>query len=249
MNALDAVNNIIYFAERKGWIKRTPAFIYDYGNHYSQLNLLEENADKIHLECVSLLKHKLNEIPKMEGIAGNKTVGGIHSIKWKSFMLKSGNFIAENCHYCPVTTDLLRKIPRVKQAFFSILEPNQHIKPHFGYYRGFLRYHLGVIIPYDNIDKKCWIRINDNPEDNLRRDKLKITNSEIYHWKNGEGIMFNDYYLHDAANESDQIRVVLFLDIVRKFPFWFDWFNWLVILIGYRTKEVKQIATNARLPE
>ena len=30
--------------------------------------------------------------------------------------------------------------------------------------------------------------------------------------------MFNDNYLHDAANESDQVRVVLWLDMKRKMP-------------------------------
>ncbi len=29
-------------------------------------------------------------------------------------------------------------------------------------------------------------------------------------------MLFDDTFLHDAANESDQVRVVLFLDVARK---------------------------------
>ena len=35
-------------------------------------------------------------------------------------------------------------MPGVYTAFFSVLEPHQHLVPHWGYYKGFLRYHLGV---------------------------------------------------------------------------------------------------------
>ena len=59
--------------------------------------------------------------------------------------------------------------------------------------------------------------------------------------------MFNDVYLHDAANESKEIRVVLFIDVVRKFHWSIDWFNKLFLFIAYKTKYVKQIAENAKV--
>ena len=57
--------------------------------------------------------------------------------------------------------------------------------------------------------------------------------------------MFNDNYVHDASNESDQIRVVLWLDAVRKFPFWINWLNSLALFIAYKNKTVQKVAKDA----
>lgn len=246
MDPLKTINKILFNLEQKGWIKKTPAFIYDYEEEYPHFKVLEEHADIIEKECRELLNIKDN-IPDLDGLAGEKTKGGVQAIKWKSFMFKSGDFIEENCSLCPETADLLRGIPRIKQAFFSILDPEQYIKPHFGYYKGFLRYHLGVIIPNNNEDKNCRIRINADCETFNCDDKSEIEHGESYYWKNGEGIMFNDVYLHDATNESKEIRVVLFIDVVRKFHWSIDWFNRFFLFVAYKTKYVKQIAKNAKV--
>jgi len=243
---LRIVNNFILRLENLRWIKRTPAFIRDYEKKYPYFSSLEKYHEVIQEECKALLSIK-DEITDMDGLAGPRTKGGIHTIKWKSFMFKSGKFIEDNCALCPQTAQLLKGIPRIKQAFFSILDPHQHIRPHKGYYQGFLRYHLGVIIPRNNVDGDCWIRINDNLEDNLRNDKNTMDKSETYYWKNGHGIVFNDNYLHEAANETDEIRVVLFVDVLRRFPFWMDWLNRLIITIGYQTNQAKQVAKNAKI--
>ena len=150
MDPLRQLNKLIFILEKKGWITQTPAFIYDYQKDYPQFQVLEDHAEIIQKECKELLNIKDN-IPDLDGLAGTKTKGGVQAIKWKSFMFKSGGFIEENCRLCPETADLLRGVPRIKQAFFSILDPEQYIKPHYGYYKGFLRYHLGVIIPNNHV--------------------------------------------------------------------------------------------------
>ncbi|MEQ9466212.1 MAG: aspartyl/asparaginyl beta-hydroxylase domain-containing protein [Ekhidna sp.] len=245
-NMLARVNGLFKSFERKGWVKRTPAFIYDYHKTYPDFKLLEDNYEEIRKECEGLLSYK-DQITNMEGLAGNKTEGGVHSIKWKSFVIKSGKFINKNCEKCPNTADLLKKIPRIKQAFFSILDPEQHIRPHKGYYYGFLRYHLGVIIPENNENNMCWIKINDDLKDNDQNRKDSMENAETYYWKNGEGIIFNDNYLHEAKNESKEVRVVLFIDIARKFPWPIDLFNRFILKIAYWIPEVKQIAQRAEV--
>jgi beta-hydroxylase len=112
----------------------------------------------------------------------------------------------------------LRGISGLFTAFFSVLEPRQYIKPHWGYWKGFVRYHLGVIIPNDNADRKCWLRVNADAEDNKKRDKSLVERGQKYFWHEGQGIVFDDTFLHDAANDSDEVRVVLWLDIKRKMP-------------------------------
>ena len=242
---LTEYNRFIQFLEKKKLIERSTGFHHNYQIKYPFFNELEENHEVVKRECERLLELK-DQIHNVQGMGGKKTEGGIHDIQWKSFMFKAGSFIDENCELCPETAKMLKRIPRIKQAFFSILYPNQYIYPHRGYFRGFLRYHLGVIVPSNNADKKCWLRVDDQAMGKSKDyDKDDMKDAEIYHWKNGEGVLFDDNYLHDAANESNEIRVVLWIDVVRKFPFWFDWLNKSLLFIAYRTKKVKEIAKNA----
>ena len=50
-----------------------------------------------------------------------------------------GQFIPENEARAPKTAALIRQIPDVYNAFFSVLEPHQHIDPHWGHYKGYVR--------------------------------------------------------------------------------------------------------------
>ena len=240
------INGLLKDLEANGYLKRTPAFIPNYQKDYPQFKVLEDNYETILKECTKLLEFK-DQITNLEELGGKKTKGGIHAVKWKSFMLKSGGYIDKNCELCPDTTRLLKQVPRIKQAFFSILDPHQHIQTHKGYYYGFMRYHLGIIIPNNNMNNECWIRINEDKKDNDNYDKSSIIKGEKYFWRNGKGIIFNDNYLHEAYNESDEVRVVLFIDVVRKFPWWFDWFNHLLLTLAFKTKPVRKIAKNAEI--
>ena len=181
----------------------------------------------------------------MDQLSGAYTSGGIHTIAWKTFMFKSGKFIGDNCALAPGTAALLRRIPDVYTAFFSILEPHQHIKPHWGYWKGFVRYHLGVVIPENNRDGRCWLRINPAAEDRSRREDVE--KGEKYFWKNGASVMFDDTFLHDAANESDEVRVVLWLDVARKMPWHLSLLNKLFIEIAHRDPSVREIRANAKV--
>lgn len=234
------VNSLFRKLEKIGLITKTPNFVYDYHKDYPKLKVLEDNFDVVRKECENILSFK-KDITDVKNLMGQQTAGGIHTVKWKSFMFKSGIFVEENCKLCPETTKLIKQIPGVRTAFFSILDPNQYITPHEGYYDGFMRYHLGVIIPNNNENQECWIRVANSkiPHENLPEDGDK------YHWKNGEGILFNDNYSHDANNGSDEIRVILWLDIERKLPFFFDMINKLMLNIGYSSKSVKEVAKNA----
>ena len=148
-------------AEQRGVFRKLPAFERDL-SEYPELAVLAQNHAVIRAECEALV-HSQVRIPGMEELT-SYTSGGIHQIAWKSFMFKSGEFIEENCALAPKTAALLRGIPGVYTAFFSVLEPNQHIKAHWGYWKGFVRYHLGVVVPDNNRDHKCWIRINPDAQ-------------------------------------------------------------------------------------
>jgi ornithine lipid ester-linked acyl 2-hydroxylase len=233
-------NRVFRWLESKNIIRKTPNIILDYKKDYPFLPILEDNYDIIRKECENILLHK-SEITDVSRLMGNYTKGGIHTIKWKSFMLKSGKFVEENCKHCPETRKLLAQIPKVRTAFFSILDPNQYITPHEGYFDGFMRYHLGVIIPNNNANGECWIRIANSVID---KKQISILGDK-YYWKNGEGVIFNDNYTHDAENKSNEVRVILWLDIERKLPFILSLINTFILNIAYSTKGVKQVAKNS----
>jgi beta-hydroxylase len=177
---------------------------------------------------------------------GDYTAGGIHQIAWKNFMFKSGDFIEQNCALAPQTADLLRTIPGLYTALFSVLAPRQYIKPHWGYWKGFVRYHLGVIIPEDNRDNLCWLRVNPQAQA-WGGDRSVIAQGEKYYWKNGAAVLFDDTFLHDAANESDAVRVVLWLDVARKMPWMLAGMNRLLLWVAHRMPGIRQIRANARV--
>jgi aspartyl/asparaginyl beta-hydroxylase (cupin superfamily) len=243
---IDAINGVLMRAEVRGVFPAAPAYERCYLEDYPHLKIIEDNYPVIREECVKLLGLK-EKMTDMEMLGGSYTAGGIHTAKWKTFMFKSGKFIEDNCLLAPRTADLLRHVPNLYTAFFSVLEPHQHIAPHFGYYKGFLRYHLGVIIPNDNADGCCYLRINANPVDNARGDRSLIDKGEIYYWKNGDGIMFDDTFLHDAHNDSDEVRVVLWLDVARRLPWYLHLFNMLVLFIAHKEESVKRVRRRATL--
>jgi beta-hydroxylase len=213
-------------------------------SEYPELAVLTANFPVIRQECESLIRSSLR-IPGMEELT-SYTSGGIHQIAWKSFMFKSGSFIEENCALAPKTAALLRGIPGVYTAFFSVLEPDQHIKAHWGYWKGFVRYHLGVVIPDNNRDNKCWMRIN--PEAQSRTgDRAAIEQGKKYYWREGEAVLFDDTFLHDAANETNRVRVVLFLDVARKMAWPLALLNRLFLWIAHQDKSVREIRANAKI--
>lgn len=239
----DALNRVYARCEAAGLLARLPAFDERYAD-YPELRVFEEGYADIRSECEQLLRHR-DELTDISKLGGDYTEGGIHTIKWKAFMLKSGMFIPENCALAPKTAAIIRRAPSVSNAFFSILEPRQYITPHFGYYKGFVRYHLGVIIPDDNASNACWLRVNADAADNARRDKSLIDRGEKYHWHNGRGVIFDDTNLHDAENGSDQVRVVLWLDVERKLPAALAAYNRALLSIAFYEPSIKRFRKNA----
>jgi hypothetical protein len=122
---------------------------------------------------------------------------------WRSLYLKKlGKVIPEMAQFFPKTIDLIQN-DQIHTAFFSILDPNVEITPHTGYFKGYLRYHLGVIIP-SKLD-----------QNNNKLSPYIICGGEKYHWEEGKGVLFDDMYLHYVKNPTNETRVVLYLDVKR----------------------------------
>ena len=117
---------------------------------------------------------------------------------WKRFYLKWYSAACDPLalQLCPQTCALVQSMPNVHLAMFSILEPGSRIKPHSGLFRGCYRYHLGLSTP--NSDA-CFINIG----------------GQRYSWRDGEDVLFDDTFTHFVANNTQERRIVLFLDVER----------------------------------
>lgn len=121
--------------------------------------------------------------------------------RWKTFFLYGYGFEAKlGVQLCPKTAALMREIPGMTTAMFSILSPRKHILDHRGPYKGVLRYHLGLIVPKDA--ESCRIRVGQ----------------DFRHWKEGSSMIFDDTFNHEVWNDTDETRVVLFVDVLRPLP-------------------------------
>jgi ornithine lipid ester-linked acyl 2-hydroxylase len=157
---------------------------------------IESNWTKIRAELDSLLKDRAS-LPTFHQISPDqmKISKGDH---WKVFMLFGfGEPSRKNCARCPETAALLRDVPGLQSAWFSILAPHYRIPPHKGVTKTVLRVHLGLIIPTER--QKCTMRV-----DNC-----------VVNWEPGKCLVFDDFYNHEVWNDTEQERVVLIFDFVR----------------------------------
>ncbi len=159
---------------------------------------LEQNWHLIRAELDEVLRHR-DAVPNYIDLS-DEAAGLTARDNWKSFFFYAyGVKVPANCARCPNTTALLGRIEGMKSGFFSIMLPGTHLKAHRGHFAGVLRYHLGLLIPNED---QCGLRVGPH----------------TVHWREGQSIVFDDTFDHEAWNHSDGLRVVLFVDFARPLP-------------------------------
>jgi aspartyl/asparaginyl beta-hydroxylase (cupin superfamily) len=113
-------------------------------------------------------------------------------------------------------------------AFFSILAPGKVLPPHRGPYNGVLRYHLGLRIPAS--DETCAIRVGDQTRT----------------WAEGQALVFDDTYPHEAWDRTPEWRIVLFVDFLRPLPLLPRLVNAAMMALIRRTRFVQVAAKNQK---
>jgi aspartyl/asparaginyl beta-hydroxylase (cupin superfamily) len=157
---------------------------------------LERHWTEIRAELEEVLRDR-SAIPSFQDISVDQ-IDLSDDDRWQTYFLFGYGFeVAEHTAACPRTTELVRAVPGMKTAMFSILAPGKHIPHHRGPYKGVLRHHLGLIVPESA--EACRIRVGD----------------EIRHWTEGGSLIFDDTFDHEVWNDAGGQRVVLFLDVVR----------------------------------
>jgi aspartate beta-hydroxylase len=136
-----------------------------------------------------------------ENAPGNTIFAALnHSRDWSAYHLyRHGERVEAHCRRCPKTVALMESLPIMRipdhspEILFSQLRPKTHIPPHTGVINGRLTVHLPLIVPED-----CGaLRAGD----------------EMRPWRVGECLIFDDSFVHEAWNQSEQTRVVLIFDI------------------------------------
>ena len=77
-----------------------------------------------------------------------------------------------------------------------------------------LRLHLGLIVPEPR--EMLGIRVKD----------------EVYRWREGKVVIFDDAYEHEAWNRTQHTRVVLFVDFRKPLRLPANFINWLLCPIN-----------------
>jgi aspartate beta-hydroxylase/beta-hydroxylase len=188
--------------------RRRPVF-FDIAATRPELSELDRNVGVIREELLAILPEKAaipryHEIdPQQYNISARVDPGK----SWKVFPLNlMGVKPPGYSDRCPRTLAILDRIPGLFEAFFSILEGGKSIPAHEGPYRGYLRYHLGLIVPEVNPPS---IRVKD----------------QVYTWKEGESVLFDDSWEHEVINTCESDRVILIVDIRRPMPLPLDALN------------------------
>ena len=94
---------------------------------YPQVNILQKYWKNIQKEA----KVVMNIAPSYHDVDQRNTGLSTHDNRyWKTFILKYyKGFNKKNCEKCPQTTSLLKQLPKVNLAMFSILEPGKILYP------------------------------------------------------------------------------------------------------------------------
>ena len=170
---------------------------------FDWLPQVEAAVPAMHDELLAVLADGKDFAPYVEVIAERPSAANplINDPSWGAFYFwRDGEIVTENAARCPATMTALEAVPmptidqRSPIALWSLLKPGTHIQPHHGLLNTRLICHIPLIVPSD-----CALRVGN----------------ETREWREGEALIFDDSFEHEAWNRSDQTRVVLLFEIWR----------------------------------
>jgi aspartyl/asparaginyl beta-hydroxylase (cupin superfamily) len=188
---------------------------------------IETNWRDIRAELDRVLLRR-NELPNIQDITVDaKSI--TEDSGWKIFLLVAYGIQSKlNISRCPQTWRIVQQIPGLKTAMFSVFQPGKRLPPHRGPYNGVLRLHLGLLVPEH--DGNLGIRVG----------------SEQRSWSEGKVLIFDDAYEHEAWNETDMPRVVLFVDFEKPLRFPANLINKALLKLALLTPYLREGNDNLR---
>jgi beta-hydroxylase len=141
---------------------------------------------------------------------------------WRVINLKVGTEYSPDANkHFPALVQLLKDMPEVCSCSISVLQEGVHIPIHVGYYKGIMRYMIPIIVPKDR--EKVFLCVNE----------LK------YSWTEGVGVLWDDTYPHKVYNNTNEIRVVIYMDVVRPLSGFLNSMNRFILRLASNSKIVK----------
>ena len=157
---------------------------------------LEANQVFIRREITPILNH-LDHISDIQQRSAGKQLVTLENKGEVYFLYGSGYKAELNCARCPITTQLIEKIPGMTDAYLSFLGPGKRIPEKKGNFKGLVRYRMGVKVT--SSDKQCGI--------NVAGQKRYLME--------GVSLAFDNTYPYEVWNNSSQIVVVLSIDVLH----------------------------------
>jgi beta-hydroxylase len=206
---------------------RVPDLPFIPNEHFPFVAALEANWQEVRAELEVILRDR-EHIPFLDKISPDQARIS-HSQKWRAFFLWGmGEELRGNTARCPRTAALLRQVPGLRSAWFSILAPNYRIKPHRGITKGVLRSHLGLIVPKQR--QHCRMVVGD----------------QTVFWREGTCFVFDDSMLHRVSNGTSEERAILLFDFDRPMRWPASALNRLAMALLKRTAYYRDARKNLK---
>jgi len=201
---------------RKGWPLFSPfnCFLYlftkpaakkpimDFSD-FPELNIIQENWETIREEAKSLKEQGFFDQTTKESSASYYDLGfrTFYKYGWSKFYINWYGYTHQSAKkLCPKTVSVLKDIPSVNGAMFSLLPVGSKLTRHLDPIASSLRLHIALDTPGK---PECFINVD----------------GQDYFWKDGEAFLFDETFIHHARNNSSQDRLILMCDVDRPMYF------------------------------
>ena len=187
-------------------IIRTPEFL-DLKKYFPKYILFENNYESISTEVLNFINNKnIKSFVKTGNTYSNEGIGKKQednfniqdANSWRLFALKEFSDYSPEIVNFPSLKYILDDLNLdIINCFISILEPNTHIPIHHGYFKGVMRLMFAIKVPKDKDNCFLWV------------------NGKEYSWEEGKCVLWDDIYPHKVYNNTDETRIVLYMDVLR----------------------------------
>lgn len=160
---------------------------------------LREHWPTLQSEAQRLKEQGFFEPAKDQGQAAYYDIGFRTFTKygWSKFYLTWYGYTHHSARaLCPQTVEILKQIPGINGAMFSLLPARSILSRHMDPIAASLRLHLGLATPNNDA---CFIQVDNR----------------TYSWRDGDILLFDETYLHHVRNDTDQDRLILMCDVRR----------------------------------
>lgn len=120
---------------------------------------------------------------------------------WKALNLIS--YGEKRSNLLPKTLEILGAAPSLFNVNISRLAPHTEVKPHAGELTGYIRCHLGVVVP------------GTAPQTAI------TVGGDTRSWEEGKVLAFCDAHVHSARNGADKDRYVVIFDVMAEGLDWY----------------------------